>query len=84
MDKSIQLKIDNDHARNVCKIGQGAECCRYLTVAGAHGWSCEKYSNLGLLIDQRFMEGRMVAQGNNCPGRASLSGDMSPRFHTLD
>ena len=61
---------DDVHAREVCKIGQGAECCKYLTmsVGSAGGWSCEKLSMLGASI---ALQKDMVARGDNCAGRAS-------------
>lgn len=57
--------------RDVCKIGQGHDCCRYLTM-GADGWNCEKHTGLGLIIDGRVSAGEMTARGDNCPG---LPGD---------
>ena len=56
--------------KEVCRPGNGAETCRYLTVGGA-GLSCEKLSMLGLTIDMRV--DKMVAKGDNCAGMASLS-----------
>ena len=58
---------DDDHAKSVCKIGQGADCCRYLSM-GAEGFSCEKLSPLGDTIDLRD---DMTAKGDNCEGRGS-------------
>jgi hypothetical protein len=54
-------------ARHVCKIGQGAATCRYLTV-GADGWHCAK-ADLRLMaqIDARD---NMTAKADNCTGRA--------------
>jgi hypothetical protein len=31
----------SEHVKNVCKIGQGAACCRYL-MAGPGGFECAK------------------------------------------
>jgi len=31
----------SEHVKNVCKIGQGNDCCRYL-VLGAEGFECAK------------------------------------------
>lgn len=64
------LFVDDDHAREFCRIGQGAACCRYLC-RSSEGWSCEKQTVLGRELDRRVLAGGMVAQGINCEGRAS-------------
>ncbi len=61
---------DNKQVREVCKIGQGAECCRYLTM-GANGWSCEKLSEMGITLDAKALAGSMTARADNCPGLES-------------
>lgn len=60
---------DDAYTETVCKIGRGAECCRYLTMA-PDGWSCEKLSPIGDDLDSRARGGEMSAQSDNCPGRA--------------
>jgi len=64
---------DTKHAKEVCKVGQGAETCRYLTMT-SFGWSCEKGSSMSLYIDRRVQQDKMTARGNNCDGLASRSG----------
>lgn len=59
--------VTDEHAEVVCRIGQGAECCRYLTL-GPAGWSCEKFTALGIFLSVRT---DMLAQGDNCEGRAN-------------
>lgn len=55
------------HILNVCKIGQGKECCRYL-VAGSKGLECGKLdATLRRVIDQRVHN--MTAQADNCEGK---------------
>lgn len=61
---------DTEWAKRICLIGQGSECCRYLTM-GAHGWSCEKHGTLRAHIDKRALTHVMHAKGDNCPGRTS-------------
>lgn len=61
--------VDDEHTMKVCKIGQGAACCRYLTMSPS-GWSCEKLSMAGTVIDRRVE--KMTAQADNCEGRAAL------------
>jgi len=61
------LKISKIHLNQVCKIGQGNECCRYITV-GPQGFGCEKHSDLKGVLDAKVNAGEMVAQGDNCAG----------------
>ena len=57
----------NPWIKDVCKIGQGKECCRYL-ILGAKGFECGKVNpEEREMLDRR--KGRMVAQGDNCEGR---------------
>jgi hypothetical protein len=62
------LSIDNKHIKEVCKIGQGKECCRYL-LCGPDGFECAK-PNIYIrnTIDARVREGTFTAQGDNCKG----------------
>jgi hypothetical protein len=58
----------NQHVINVCKLGQGNECCRYL-VMGSLGFECAKNTSMRSTIDNRVDMNAMVAQGNNCEGQ---------------
>lgn len=59
--------MTEQRATDVCKRGQGADCCRYLAVH--NGWRCAKLTDgLREMIDKRIAEGTMGAQGDNCPG----------------
>ena len=62
-----KLKISRIHIKQVCKIGQGNECCRYVTVGG-NGFECVKHTSLKNYLDNRVKEKSMVAQGDNCEG----------------
>ena len=53
--------------RTVCKIGQGADCCRYLA-CGSKGLECLKHTELQPELDKRAMLKTMHAQADNCPG----------------
>jgi len=55
----------DEHRATVCRIGQGSECCRYLTV-GADGFACERRTSMRYAIDHRASE--MISQGDNCDG----------------
>jgi hypothetical protein len=59
--------IDKERLREICKLGQGADCCRYIT-AGPDGIRCQKFTSVGRYIDARVLEGTFVARGDNCPG----------------
>lgn len=60
----------SDHIKNICKIGQGNDCCRYLTMSPS-GWNCEKHSGLKKILDSRATNKTMVAQGDNCEGKTN-------------
>lgn len=62
---------DFKYVNEVCLIGKGARCCRFLTVSGAGGWSCEKHTEMGRYLDRRAAEGKMTARADNCPGKDS-------------
>ena len=57
----------NKHVKDICKIGQGRECCRYLIVGGL-GFECAKLTKLKTLLDKRVLKDSMTAQGDNCKG----------------
>lgn len=59
------MSLDGKHVREVCKIGQGKDCCRYL-VCGASGFECQKLGALKGVIDSKVMY--MTAQSDNCEG----------------
>lgn len=60
-----------DIIKSVCKIGQGAACCKYLVV-GSDGFECMKtdIANKGI-IDRAWERDPHIAQGDNCTGRDS-------------
>jgi len=58
----------NEHIKNVCKIGQGNECCRYL-VMGGRGFECAKHTSLATTLDLRVETETIVARGDNCDGK---------------
>jgi len=59
--------IYDETLKNVCKIGAGKECCRYLA-CGADGFECLKNTPLATVMDNRVKAGKANAQGNNCDG----------------
>lgn len=56
------------YTKTVCKIGQGAECCRYLLM-GPSGWECGKGDPRAVdTIDRKVAEGSFISLGDNCEG----------------
>lgn len=60
--------MDIERAKKVCKMGGGADCCRYLVAIGGQGLRCGKLTGLKDMIDQRVANGTYKAMGDNCPG----------------
>ena len=60
----------DEWTKTVCKIGQGHDCCRFLTMS-PEGWSCEKHSPLARILNQRAMRAQMIARSDNCRGKGS-------------
>lgn len=59
------ILIMPDHLANVCRFGEGAATCRYLTMGD--GFRCGKSSPpVRASIDARAAT--MTAQGDNCDG----------------
>ena len=59
--------MTNKQVEEVCKIGQGNDCCRYL-LAGSEGFECGKLTELKSVLDKRVTENTIIAQGDNCEG----------------
>ena len=59
--------MDKDKWKNVCKMGQGNECCRYLAV-GSSGIECLKLTPHKSFLDWRVENNSIIAQGDNCEG----------------
>ena len=57
----------NKHVKDICRIGQGLDCCRYL-IAGREGFECAKLTSLKKLLDDRVLQDNITAQGDNCNG----------------
>jgi len=59
-------KIDKDWLDEICKMGHGAACCKYIVVDGARGICCAKSNeSLKATLDSQT---HMVARGDNCDG----------------
>lgn len=56
----------DEHVKNVCKIGQGAECCKYLLL-GSGGFECGKLTAKETI--DKLWNSTKNAQGDNCEGK---------------
>jgi len=65
--ENLTNPIPDEHFYNVCKPGQGHECCRYV-VASSAGIECAKHSSFRTLLDKRVLDENIVARGDNCEG----------------
>jgi len=57
--------ISEETSKEICKRGQGEDCCRYLMNNGGN-WNCGKGSNFEAMINEKA--GTMSAKSNNCSG----------------
>jgi len=58
----------NNHLEEVCQMGQGAKCCKFLTL-GPEGFACAKTDPAlyaGIIATWHLSP--HVAQGDNCEG----------------
>ncbi|MCR4306979.1 MAG: hypothetical protein NUV80_00230, partial [Candidatus Berkelbacteria bacterium] len=57
------VKISDEEAKEICKLGKLSECCAFL-VCGGDGFECIRmsYPNNGIIFD-RLEKGTMNAKG---------------------
>jgi len=60
------MLIPDETLTEVCKMGQGEECCRYIIVDPDEGIVCGKGTPLQPTLDANVKT--MIAQGDNCEG----------------
>ena len=58
---------DEQYVKEVCRLGQGEETCRYLAF-GSEEWSCCKDTSMGRHIDERVENDDFGSRGDNCEG----------------
>ena len=63
--------MDMEQVQLVCRIGQEAECCRYL-VMGTKGFECMKTNPLNKAVIDEAWDDSKSAQGDNCKGYKHL------------
>jgi hypothetical protein len=61
------MKVPDELLKNICKIGQGDKCCRFLA-CGSDGFECLKHTSLAATLNARVVAGTMNAIGDNCDG----------------
>ena len=62
------MVIPNKYVTEVCKMGSGKLCCRYL-ILGGMGFECaKKEQSLKRYLDLRVEQGTINATGDNCDG----------------
>jgi hypothetical protein len=61
--------LDNDpRLKDLCKVGSGELCCRWLARGGS-GYFCAKFDPaIADAIRERAAAGELGALGDNCPG----------------
>jgi hypothetical protein len=64
----MENKVEK-YIREICNIGQGEKCCRYLLM-GSDGWECGKLNPVWKnQLDDPERRKHMSAQGDNCEGK---------------
>ncbi len=68
---STKILLTVEECKTICRLGQGEECCAFLTV-GAQGFSCDRMvPEIGGTIFARLDAGTMNAKGQGewegCP-----------------
>ena len=67
MRVKIKMKsLDNKRLKEICKMGQGKNCCRYIIADPDEGIVCAKGTSIQYMLDNRVNE--MKAKGDNCEG----------------
>ena len=70
-DGATRIELEDDEAKEICRLRQGEECCAFLVV-GPDGFECIRMSPaFSETIFARLEEGAMVATGRGewpgCP-----------------
>jgi len=60
-DWSTEVTMTGEEAKEICRLGQGTECCAFLCVGGK-GFGCLKGSNAAIIYE-RLKAGTMNAKG---------------------
>ena len=62
-DWSTEVKLSTEEAKDICRVGQGEECCAFLVMAPG-GFECIRMSYpMNSNIFSRLEEGTMNAKG---------------------
>lgn len=61
--------LEDPRLKAICRIGQGAACCRYVVLTPDRGFQCAKLNpTLARQIAWRQQQQTMGARGDNCAG----------------
>lgn len=65
-DWATEVQLSKDEAEDICKLGQGEECCAFLTMSHL-GFECIRMSyNMNSDIFSGLKDGTMNAKGEGC------------------
>ena len=63
-DFSTEVRLTDDEAREICKLGKGPECCAFLVMSPTGFFECIRMSYpMNSTIFSRLKEGTMNAKG---------------------
>ena len=75
-ERSTSVILEGEEPKEICKLGQGSECCAFLAV-GSGGFSCLRmdYPNNSTIFD-RLEKGTMNAKGRGGWGGCAWEGEI--------
>lgn len=62
------MMMTASHTRDVCLIGKGVACCRYLIGDGLGLHCAKRHAAFAAEIERRQAVGSLNAKGDNCAG----------------
>jgi hypothetical protein len=78
------VKMTPDEAKEVCRLGQQAGCCAFLTV-GEEGFTCERMnSRISTIILDRLEKGTMNAKGEGGWAGCAWEGKLAAPHPEID
>ena len=69
------MEITNERLMEICKMGMGKQCCRYIIVDPDEGFVCAKGTPLQVTLDANVLT--MTAQGDNCEGLNNIPAEVA-------
>ena len=71
------MALSKKHVNEVCKVWQGEDTCRYLSMS-VPDCQCLKLTPFRQRIDERVAAGNFSAKGDNCEGKSPPGFDPKP------